>query len=334
MTASPGISPVPSRSPRSIEDFRGDFDELAQLMQRSWAENHAQPLLYTPEFLHSHFSLPGASFRLAPAIYDNSRLAGFVAGFPRRVRYRGEELPILLISFLTVANEYKRSGYGLVLREELLKRARAAGFAGTLSFCIEGDAMHGILARYNERNGLPASRILSIRYMRRLILAKPKASNAESVDDAWLEGFLAAAARASETLPFARVWTREDADWQCRQRAGAVVANHSSGGRHGFLAGYVMPIADGARTKCLLIDDILWNDLNLEERLALLEKLVNRAAGLGVRMAVVPLLGYADTEPFSRARFLPSPRVVHVYFRWLRGTVPPDPVSSLYIDVF
>jgi hypothetical protein len=41
------------RSRLSIEDFRGDFDALATVMQRSWAENKTQPLLYAAEMLAS-----------------------------------------------------------------------------------------------------------------------------------------------------------------------------------------------------------------------------------------------------------------------------------------
>ena len=48
--------------------FRGDFGELAMLMQRSWAENRNEPLLYSAEFLHSAFDYPGSTFELAPSV--------------------------------------------------------------------------------------------------------------------------------------------------------------------------------------------------------------------------------------------------------------------------
>jgi hypothetical protein len=95
-----------------------------------------------------------------------------------------------------------------------------------------------------------------------------------------------------------------------------------------------MPIADRAQTKCLLIEDILWSDLASEERAVLVRKLVDRSASSGARMAVVPLLGYADSDPFAKSRFLRSPRVLHAYFGVWDETLEPEPVSSFYLDVF
>jgi hypothetical protein len=95
-----------------------------------------------------------------------------------------------------------------------------------------------------------------------------------------------------------------------------------------------MDVADPNRTKCLLIEDVLWNDLTVEERQVLVQKLVDRSASAGVRLAVVPLLGYADPEPFIKSRFLRSPRVLHAYFGVLSEGLEPEPVSSFYVDVF
>ena len=112
----------------SIEDFRGDFAAVAALMQQSWAENREQSLLYTADFLASCFDYPGANFSLAPTLYDGGKPVAFAAGFPRHVRFKGRELRLLLITFLTVAKEYKKTGYGIVLWNELVRRAQAAGF--------------------------------------------------------------------------------------------------------------------------------------------------------------------------------------------------------------
>ena len=130
-----------SSSLRSIEDFRGDFGGIASLMEQSWAENNKQPLLYTKEFLKSCFEYPGASYALAPTLYRDDIPKAFVAGFPRRVRYKGRELNIVLITFLTVASEYKKMGYGVVIWSELVKRVRVAGFDGMVNYCVDGEAI-------------------------------------------------------------------------------------------------------------------------------------------------------------------------------------------------
>jgi len=141
----PETTHIPFQHSRSIEDFRGDFAELALFMQRSWAENKSQPLLYTAEFLSSYFSYPGSSFHLAPTLYDGSKLVAFIGGFPRRVRWKGRELRILALSFLTVVTEHKSSGYGIVLWNEALKRARLAGFDGVVNYCVQDETMDNMM---------------------------------------------------------------------------------------------------------------------------------------------------------------------------------------------
>ena len=51
-----------------IEDFRGDFTQVAALIQESWKENGKQGLFYTPEFLASCLKYPGTIYSLAPTL--------------------------------------------------------------------------------------------------------------------------------------------------------------------------------------------------------------------------------------------------------------------------
>jgi hypothetical protein len=323
-----------ARPRRSIEDFRGNFEDLAVFMQRSWEENKSQPLLYTAEFLASCFSYPGSSFSLAPTLYEDSRIVGFVAGFPRRVQYNKKELKIIVTAFLTVASDYKKSGYGIVLWTELVKRARAAGYDGVISYSVDGEPMTNMMLGCYQQMKVPATRIYSVHYLTRLILPKKSGMESEHVDQEFLSSFMQMATRTAAAVPLRRVWSLEEAEWQCLHRSDPMVVSHASQGRRGFLTGYVMEVADRNRTKCLLIDDVLWDDLATEERQVLVQKLVDRSASAGVRMAVVPLLGYADPEPFIKSRFLRSSRLLHAYFGvWSEGSEP-EPVSSFYVDVF
>jgi len=303
-------------------------------MQRSWAENKSQPLLYTPEFLASCFSYPGASFHLAPTLYEDGRIVAFVAGFPRRVHYQGKELQIIITALLTVANDHKKSGFGIVLWTELVRRARHAGYDGVMSYSVEGESMTNMMLGCYQRMRVPACRIFSVRYLTRLMPPKRSTTDSENVDQGLIESFLRVASKASEAVPLGRIWSREEAEWQCRRRSDPIVVNHSSGGRQGFLTGYVMQVADQNKTKCLLVEDVLWNDLAVEERPTLVKKLLDRSASAGVRLAVVPLLGYADPDPFVKSRFLRSARVLHAYLGLLNEGLETEPVSSFYVDVF
>ena len=141
----PHISPSGGRQSWSIEDCRGDFEEVSSLVERSWAENTQQGFLYQADFLASCFEYPGASFSLAPAIYDGATPLAFAAAFPRRASLNGRELKLVVVSFLTVARELKKRGYGILLWKELVSRARLAGFDGMVNYCVEGESMNRMI---------------------------------------------------------------------------------------------------------------------------------------------------------------------------------------------
>jgi len=324
---------VKSSQTLSIEDFRGDYEEVADLVRRSWMENSNQSLMYTPDFVASYFEYPGSSFSLAPTLYDGSKPLAFIAGFPRRLKFKGRELKVILSSFLSVSGEYKKKGYGVVLWSELVKRARAAGFDGMVNYCVDGEPMNGMILGCCRAMKLPTERVFSVGYLMRILQSKavPQLELKMESDD--VEALLQTAGSIAEHAPLARVWSEKEAEWQCR-RYGGVVARHVAGPRQGVLTGHVVEIANSQRTKCLIIEDVLWGTLEQPERLALVRKLLDQVIEVGAQMAIVPNLGYADMEPFNAARFRRSPRVLQAYLTVFKGDPPPEAVSSMYLDVF
>jgi GNAT superfamily N-acetyltransferase len=319
---------------RSIEDFRGDYQSLASLLQRSWEENNQQALSYSAEFLESFLTAPGAVPSLAPSLYEADRLIGFASGFVRHVQYRRWPLRLVTNSFLSVLPEYKKSGFGVLLWSELVNRARAGGFDGTVNFCIDGEPMNRMIEGCCRRLNLPVQRIFSIRYMACLLKPSdsetaPGLSPAVSVGD-----FLSLAAPLLSSQQLARRWSMEEAEWQCLRRSGGLIAHSSYGSRHGLLTGYIMSILDRHNTKCLLVEDVLWEELEPEERLQLLHRFLDEAVSQGARMASVPNLGYADLQPFKRTRFFPTRRVLHCYLTLFNSNLPIETLPSLYLDVF
>src|SRR5947209_12164893 len=144
--------------------FTGDYDALAALIESSWAENRDSSLKYTPEFLRSCFAYPGASFDLAPAIYENGRPVAFIAGFPRHVIWNGRPQNLILSTLLTASPETKGKGYGAFLWMDLVKRTRAAGYDGMISICVEGGPVNRIVQQCSKRLGFPTTRIYDVRY--------------------------------------------------------------------------------------------------------------------------------------------------------------------------
>jgi GNAT superfamily N-acetyltransferase len=330
------ISPAVKAPRLSIENFRGDFTQLASLMQASWAENSGQALSYTSEFLSSCFEYPEADFSMAPAIYVQSKPVAFVAGFPRHVKFNGRDQKIIVITFLTVLPEYKKKGLGIILWSELVNRARAAGFDGMVNYCVDGEPMNAMIVGSCNRLKLPIARIYSARYMSAVLRAGNHSHG--SKDNLQVAGiFLEMAAPLADSQPFARMWTKPEAEWQCVRRSQPLTETLSARGRSGLLTGYIMSISDKQHTRCLLIEDILWGTLTTEERQTLLQKFLKKAAHAGVRLATVPVLGYADMEPFKKARFQSTRRVLHAYLTlWSAGhaDLPSEPLSSMYLDVF
>jgi GNAT superfamily N-acetyltransferase len=306
-------------------------------MQASWTGNSGQALLYTAEFLSSCFDYPEANFSMAPAIYVQSKPVAFVAGFPRHVKFNGRNQKIIVITFLTVLPEYKKKGLGIVLWSELVNRARAAGFDGMVNYCVDGEPMDAMIVGSCNRLKLPIARIYSARYMSTVLRPGGHShnSNENNLQAAGIFLDLAAPLVASE--PLARIWSKPEAEWQCVRRSQPIAETFSAGGRSGLLTGYVMSISDEAHTRCLLIEDIFWGTLTVEERQTLLQKFLKKAASAGVRLATVPVLGYADMEPFKKARFQSTRRVLHAYLTlWSSGhaDLPSEPLPSMYLDIF
>jgi GNAT superfamily N-acetyltransferase len=325
--------PAASQTPSiQIEDFRGDFDQVAALIQESWKENGKQGLFYTPEFLASCLNYPGASYSLAPTLYEGERPRAFVAGFPRTVRYEGRELRVVLCTLLSVASDYKKRGYGVVLWSELVKRAQAAGYDAMINYCIEGEPMNGMILGCCRMLKLPTERVFSVHYLMRLLQPKITGHNADGSETDLSEEFLRLAAPRGHDVPLTRGWTRKEAEWQL-QRHDAVVAGYRAGLREGLMTGYLMQAANPQRTKCLLIEDVLWGTLESEERLTLVEEMLRRATQAGAQIALLPCLGYADIAPFRAARFRSSPRTLHCYLTIFTGEPVPKVVSSMYLDV-
>jgi hypothetical protein len=318
----------------SIGDFRGDFNDLAALIQTSWSENNKQPLVYSAEYLKSSFDYPGATFSLAPTLYAGPHAMAFASGFPRRVRFAGRDLSVIVSALLTVSPEFKKKGYGIVLWSELVRRAQRSGYDGMVNFCVDGEPMNEMIVGCAQRLRLPIQRIFSAHYLS--FLLGPMASQ-EQPQDAGTgndEEFLPLTATLASKTPLARLWSASEAEWQMATRVGAITCRYAAEQSLGMLTSYIMQIHRPDRAKCLLIEDVLWGTLSTNQRRQLLLQLLHKAAAAGVRMATVPVLGYADMEPFRAAGFRHSRRLVHTYLTIWNGEAPTEALPSIYIDVF
>jgi GNAT superfamily N-acetyltransferase len=311
----------------AFESFHGDFAAVAALIGRSWAENAGQSLNYSPEFLESCFAYPGMMPELAPALYAGSPQA-FVAGFPRRVRLFGEDRRLVLLTFFTVAPELKGKGIGVRLWAEALRRARSAGFDGALYYCVQGNRSNEVTAAGVRAAGFQPVCIGEVPHrMRALRRATPVDAAMDNAPAILME----LARELSPNVLIARQWTPAEAEWQCFGRENSVCVTE---GADAVLSGYVMEIADKSRTRCLLIEDLLWSRLPEDQRLPLLLKLLEQGAGKGAQIAIAPQLGYAAMEPLQAAGFRRSPKSLNAYAAlWREPLAAFQGESSIYMDV-
>jgi hypothetical protein len=314
-----------------VRAFRGEFGELATLIQRSWAENPNQSMHYSEEFLRSAFEYPGSTFELAPTIYGDPGLLGFVAGFPRTVRWNGHPARLILNSFMTASVAAKGSGLGLKLWTALIERCRSKGYDGTINFCVEGDEMNRMMPGLSRLLKLNTQRLFSAGFLARLLRpAPPETQSPISEQD--IDLFMELASALPKDLPLVRLWTRAEAEWQCRSRLGAITVSHRVEGRRGILTGYLTQAASTPPTTVVLLEDLLWGDLQPAERTELLERFLRVAIGQGARVASCPMLGYSPVDTLAAARFRPSKRVLHTYLTFWNG-LKPTPVPALYLDI-
>ena len=124
------------------------------------------------------------------------------------------------------------------------------------------------------------------------------------------------------------MWSDAEAEWQL-SRTGSVAVG--DGGA--VLTGSVVTVADEARSRYLVVDDVLWGSAGDEARRRLLAGLLARAAGDGAGYAVLPVTGYADIGPFLAAGMVPSPHTMHAYLTLWSDPTAVRPVERYYLDV-
>jgi hypothetical protein len=325
------IADTIGRAARAVEEFRGDYAELAAVMRASWVDGAGAPYLYTADLLADWMRYPGTELAPAPAIYSDEGLVAFAAGLPRQVEIAGATRRILISTFLTVAAAQKAAGYGIVVWSELMRRAAAAGYDGVINYCADGEAMHRMIETGSRLLELPLVRVKSLSYLvGRVTARRGDGGGAAQRPSAGQLAHAAAAERGQgdAAARLWRVWSDAEADWQL-SRLGSVAV----GDRDAVLTGSVVTVADDARSRYLVVDDVLWGSAAHETRQSLLSDLLAGAAGIGAGYAVLPVAGYADVRPFLAAGMVPSPHTTHAYLTMWSDPTAGQPVERYYLDV-
>jgi hypothetical protein len=257
----------------------------------------------------------------------------FAAGLPRHVEIAGATRRILISTFLTVAAAQKAAGYGIVVWSELMRRAAAAGYDGVINYCADGEAMHRMIETAGRLLDLPLVRVKSFSYLVGTLGPGRPIGGAAGERPAARRLIDAAAGDAERTrgdgsARLWRVWSDAEAEWQL-SRSGAVAVSDDGA----VLTGTVATVADAARSRYLVVDDVLWGSARDESRQRLLADLLARAVSDGAGYVVLPVTGYADVRPFLAAGLMPSPHTMHAYVTLWSDPGAVQPVERYYLDV-
>ncbi|MEO8726392.1 MAG: GNAT family N-acetyltransferase [Acidobacteriaceae bacterium] len=319
-----------------MQNFNGDFEELARLMKWSWRDNREQPLEYPQPFLESCFRQPQASLDFAPAIYQDGALVAIGAAFPRTVRYENADLLLLLESFLTVAPTHRGKGLSSRIRTEIKTRAREQGLDGVFGFCVEGDRMNQVMEAFVPAPGQRSRCLCSIRFLALPLPDRTQVEHRPHVGPYELAKPDTFEQCAKDVLPhsdFARLWTTDAAHWQCSERYRAFGVSVSCAHGNGALTAYRMSSAGDPENMCGLIEDVLWQHLEQPQRAQLITKFLDLARANGVKLLLCPLLAYADLTAFHHAGFRRTRRSLNLYLTTWRDDLELRPVTAPYIDV-
>ena len=91
-------------------------------------------------------------------------------------------------------------------------------------------------------------------------------------------------------------------------------------------------LKDTGGTPCAQIENVLWDDLDGEQKAALLKLFLAGVAGRA-QVAFMPLWNYVDAEVFRKSGFRRSARRLNLYLALWNGAAPPESLDAMYIDV-
>jgi GNAT superfamily N-acetyltransferase len=302
------------------------LDEVAALIRAAFATNKEGGLDYTTEFVASCFEYPGTDRELSPAFFEGERMVSFLGSFPRRVRIAGRPCSLALLTFDSVDPDSRGHGLGSKMFAEAVHRARKNNFDGVIFYCVEGHIANRISVAGVEAAGVPCRQVFALDYL--MALPKPAQTMPGSVVPD-VDTFLQASEPLAR-LPFARLWQREEAEWELFKRCGAVSYAMKSGPNTGLISGYI--ICDNRGTRCAQIENVLVDGLDPAQKSLALTGFLAEVSGKA-QVVLAPAWNYVEESVFRAAGFRRTSRRLNVYLSLWNGQELPDSFDSMYIDV-
>jgi GNAT superfamily N-acetyltransferase len=306
-------------------DIGARYDDAAAVIRRAFHTNNETFLNYNSTFLASCYDYPGTKSELSPAFFHDDRLVAILVSLPRHVVFERKRLALALLTLNAVDPQYRAYGLGIEMVTEAVRRARANGYDGAIYYCVEGHAANRTSAAGVKAASATCNHVYTVEYLIKIL----RATSSEESESADPKDFLYAAEPLARRISFSRVWSVDEAAWQCSGRYRGLSESLEKNNNRGIVTGYILETDAGKG--CLFVEDLLWDDLEIQERKLLLRRLLNRAAP-SAQIAVVPLWGYTRYDIFRELGFRKSTRRLHVYLSLWNGLNVTSPLAAMYID--
>lgn len=308
-----------------LRDIGARYEDAATVIRRAFHTNNETFLNYNSKFLASCYAYPGVQSELSPAFFHDDRVVSVLVSLPRHVIFESQRLALALLTLNAVEPEYRAYGLGIEMVAEAVRRARTSGYDGAIYYCVDGHPANRTSAAGVKAANEACSHVYTVEYLIKIL----RAPSSHESELAGANDFLYGAERLKQRTSFCRVWTADEADWQCCARYGGLSERLEKQGNRGVVTGYILEAESG--TGCLFVEDLLWDDLDMDGRKMLLQRLLNRAAR-SAQIAVVPIWGYTQYDIFREMGFRRSNRRLHVYLSLWNGLEITSPPDAMYID--
>ena len=317
------------------------LEELALIMQKSWFEEYEGKVVYdySPEFLRWCLAVPTQDDKyrdLTIGAYDN-RLVGFIASLPRRIKYRGENLDTVLMTFWTA--EKKDPAILVRLLKELESRYNSKGIDSAFLYLDRQDTHTSskVIGYINKR------RKLAIDIDHEIRIATMDLQNLESKNDKRVRAYtpsdneqcLNLLNNYSKDIPLARVWERAELDWQLNEKPASTAVFEEDSQIKGLINYYSIGLWQPDRKTKLRIayaDNVHLAGLNKGQKQALVNFTLGKIKQNGFNAVWFPDLGYFDLGPF-RSNGLDHYKLNLFSVRFSQKTLRLNKDEPFYLDV-
>ena len=338
-----------------LQDYRGDFQDIAELVRRVWvAEYGGKHLVPIPDAAFLRWRVGLESGALCPAAYDGTNLVGSVFSLPHSLRIGSSVYPVALYTALTVDPDHRRLALPMV--EHLRRHSEERGIAFAIGmvpndpssisyrfwtkyaqtfpqkfrFLFRGSYWAKFLApRELTRAAIDTWQRLAGRTLGPLLRLTPHGRDprVRPYRAADLERCAQLLDKASAGFDWALVWPPEQLAHYLGNPASGTLVFERDGRVQGMVSYHCLVLEGREAVRTALID--LWaDDLTGAERVRLVSHLCSELRERGVHLVIAPHCAMMPTAAFLANLFLPGSEHFHVGAFFMRRVVALSPPKT------